>query len=61
MPTVAFLGLGAIGSPMAKHLAGPDYNLAVWNRTAAKAAAFATEHQRATRQHQLRLPRAPMW
>lgn len=43
MPTVAFLGLGAIGAPMAKHLAGPDYNLAVWNRTAAKAASFAAE------------------
>ena len=40
LPT-AFLGLGAIGSPMAKHLAAPDFTLAVWNRTPAKAAAFA--------------------
>jgi 3-hydroxyisobutyrate dehydrogenase len=41
MPQIAFLGLGAIGAPMAKHLKAPDFNLAVWNRTSAKAAAFA--------------------
>lgn len=41
MPRVAFLGLGAIGTPMAGHLARPDFDLAVWNRTAAKATAFA--------------------
>ncbi len=40
---VAFLGLGAIGTPMARHLAGPPTTLAVWNRTAAKAAAFAAD------------------
>ena len=44
MPTVAFLGLGAIGAPMARHLATPDFGLRVWNRTAAKAAAFAEAH-----------------
>ena len=40
---VGFLGLGAIGTPMAAHLArrGP---LTVWNRTAARAAAFAGRH-----------------
>ncbi len=40
---VGFLGLGAIGTPMAAHLArrGP---LTVWNRTAARAAEFATRH-----------------
>jgi 3-hydroxyisobutyrate dehydrogenase len=40
---VAFLGLGAIGSPMAAHLArrGP---LTVWNRTGARAAEFAAAH-----------------
>ena len=40
---VGFLGLGAIGAPMAAHLArrGP---LTVWNRTPAKAAAFAARH-----------------
>jgi 3-hydroxyisobutyrate dehydrogenase len=40
---VAFLGLGAIGAPMAARLArrGP---LTVWNRTAARASAFAGRH-----------------
>jgi len=44
MTTVAFLGLGAIGTPMARHLAAPPFALRVWNRTAAKAAAFAKAH-----------------
>lgn len=39
---VAFLGLGAIGAPMARHLA-PRYTLSVWNRTAARATEFAKE------------------
>lgn len=39
---VGFLGLGAIGRPIAAHLArGCD--LAVWNRTAERAASFAAE------------------
>ncbi|MBW7933444.1 MAG: NAD(P)-dependent oxidoreductase [Gemmatimonadaceae bacterium] len=38
---IAFLGLGAIGTPMAQHLAIPEFSLSVWNRTSAKAAAFA--------------------
>ncbi len=37
---VAFLGLGAIGAPMARHLAAP-FELTVWNRTAARAREFA--------------------
>lgn len=41
MPSIAFLGLGAIGAPMAKHLTQPGFTLSVWNRTASKAAAFA--------------------
>ena len=45
MPSVAFLGLGAIGAPMARHLAAPEFTLAVWNRTAAKAAEFAARHK----------------
>ncbi len=45
MPPTAFLGLGAIGAPMAKHLASPDFALAVWNRTSGKAAAFATANK----------------
>jgi 3-hydroxyisobutyrate dehydrogenase len=40
---IAFLGLGAIGTPMAKHLAS-RFDLVVWNRTAEKAEAFAKSH-----------------
>lgn len=40
---VAFLGLGAIGAPMASHLA-QRYDLAVWNRTRARAEAFTQRH-----------------
>ena len=44
MTTVAFLGLGAIGRPMAARLAAaPDISLAVWNRTAERARTFASE------------------
>ena len=41
MPRVAFLGLGAIGAPMAAHLAADPIELVVWNRTAARAEDFA--------------------
>ena len=34
---VAFLGLGAIGLPMARHLARPGNSVAFWNRTRATA------------------------
>jgi 3-hydroxyisobutyrate dehydrogenase-like beta-hydroxyacid dehydrogenase len=34
---VAFLGLGAMGAPMAARLVAADYDVAVWNRTAARA------------------------
>jgi 3-hydroxyisobutyrate dehydrogenase len=40
---VSFLGLGAIGAPMARHLARPPFSLAVWNRTTERARAFAAE------------------
>ncbi|HEU4721393.1 MAG TPA: NAD(P)-dependent oxidoreductase [Gemmatimonadaceae bacterium] len=44
MSTVAFLGLGAIGRPMAARLAtAPGISLAVWNRTAERARTFAAE------------------
>jgi 3-hydroxyisobutyrate dehydrogenase len=43
MTTVAFLGLGAIGAPMARHLAPPATDLVVWNRTIARAEVFASE------------------
>ncbi|NNG15549.1 MAG: NAD(P)-dependent oxidoreductase [Gemmatimonadales bacterium] len=39
---LGFLGLGAIGRPMAAHLAGHD--LTVWNRTESVARAFADHH-----------------
>ena len=39
---VAFLGLGAIGAPMARHIASA-HQLTVWNRTAAKVEAFGGE------------------
>lgn len=40
---IAFLGLGAIGTPMAVHVA-KQHQLTVWNRTGAKATAFAASH-----------------
>lgn len=40
LPNVSFLGLGAIGTPMAAHLSRAT-KLTVWNRTASKAKSFA--------------------
>lgn len=40
---VAFLGLGAMGEPMAGHVAS-RHDLTVWNRTAGKAEDFARKH-----------------
>lgn len=42
---VAFLGLGAIGRPMAARVAAKNFDLSVWNRTEAKTRSFATEHR----------------
>ncbi len=41
---VAFLGLGVMGHPMAGHLARAGHHVTVYNRTAAKSAAWVTEH-----------------
>ena len=41
---VAFLGLGAIGEPMAAHLAKDPFRLTVWNRTGSKSDEFASRH-----------------
>ncbi|MBA3889480.1 MAG: NAD(P)-dependent oxidoreductase [Gemmatimonadaceae bacterium] len=41
MPTIAFLGLGAIGRPMARRLAERFPGVVVWNRTAAVATELA--------------------
>jgi 3-hydroxyisobutyrate dehydrogenase len=40
---IAFLGLGAIGAPIAKHLAHRG-RLTVWNRTTSRAKDFARQH-----------------
>jgi 3-hydroxyisobutyrate dehydrogenase-like beta-hydroxyacid dehydrogenase len=44
MSKVAFLGLGIMGSRMAANLRRAGFELTVWNRTRAKAEAFAAEH-----------------
>jgi 3-hydroxyisobutyrate dehydrogenase len=41
---VAFLGLGVMGAPMARHLASAGHNVTVYNRTEAKAAAWVQAH-----------------
>lgn len=41
---VAFLGLGVMGGPMAGHLAAAGHRVTVYNRTAAKARAWAQRH-----------------
>jgi 3-hydroxyisobutyrate dehydrogenase len=41
---VAFLGLGVMGSPMARHLAIAGHNVTVYNRTAAKADGWVSLH-----------------
>jgi len=41
---VAFLGLGVMGHPMAGHLVRAGHRVTVYNRTAAKAAAWAAEY-----------------
>lgn len=42
--SVAFLGLGTMGFPMAGHLAKAGHRVTVYNRTAAKAAAWVEAH-----------------
>lgn len=44
MSTVAFLGLGRMGQPMAANLRAAGHALVVWNRTASKAVEFANRH-----------------
>jgi len=41
---VAFLGLGVMGFPMAGHLAAKGHSVTVYNRSAAKAAAWVAKH-----------------
>ncbi len=44
MAKVAFLGLGVMGFPMAGHLVAKGHEVTVYNRNAAKAAAWVTKH-----------------
>ena len=41
---IAFIGLGAMGFPMAGHLAKTGHNMTVFNRTAERASAWQTEY-----------------
>ena len=45
MAKIAFLGLGVMGFPMAGHLAKAGHDVTVYNRTAAKAEAWAAKHK----------------
>ncbi len=44
MAKVAFLGLGVMGYPMARHLKDKGHTVTVYNRTAAKAEKWVSEH-----------------
>ena len=44
MAKVAFLGLGVMGAPMARHLARAGHDVTVFNRTVAKAKAWVDEN-----------------
>jgi len=44
MARLAFLGLGVMGGPMARHLASKGHQVTVYNRTTAKAEAWVTAH-----------------
>ncbi|KAB2954060.1 MAG: NAD(P)-dependent oxidoreductase, partial [Rhizobiaceae bacterium] len=41
LPSIGFVGLGAMGAPMAMRLLGADFPLAVWNRSPERAAPLA--------------------
>lgn len=44
MAKLAFLGLGVMGGPMARHLAAKGHQVTVYNRSPARAAAWVTAH-----------------
>ena len=44
MAKIAFIGLGVMGAPMARHLAAVGHEMTVYNRTQAKADAWVAEH-----------------
>jgi len=45
MASTAFIGLGVMGFPMAGHLASKGHEVTVYNRTAAKSAAWTKKHK----------------
>ena len=44
MARIAFLGLGVMGAPMARHLASSGHELVIYNRSAEKALAWTEAH-----------------
>ena len=44
MAKVGFVGLGVMGSPMARHLATAGHDVVVYNRTASKADEWVAAH-----------------
>ncbi|MBK5928900.1 NAD(P)-dependent oxidoreductase [Rhodobaculum claviforme] len=44
MAKLAYLGLGVMGAPMARHLAAAGHDVCVYNRTTARAEAWVAEH-----------------
>lgn len=56
---VAFIGLGIMGSRMAANLVRAGHDLAVWNRTAGTAEAWAAEHRARVAASPPTPPRAP--
>src|SRR5688500_3363962 len=45
MTTMAFIGLGVMGAPMAGHLASAGHDVRVYNRSAPKAQQWADRHR----------------
>ncbi|NNM75974.1 NAD(P)-dependent oxidoreductase [Sphingomonas sp. ID1715] len=44
MSRIAFIGIGVMGGPMARHLAAKGHELTIYNRTGAKARAWVAAH-----------------
>jgi 3-hydroxyisobutyrate dehydrogenase len=44
MARIAFIGLGVMGGPMARHLGAAGHDMVVYNRTTAKADAWVAQH-----------------
>jgi len=44
MARIAFIGIGVMGGPMARHLAAAGHELTIYNRSPAKAEAWAAAH-----------------